>query len=70
MDFYNGHFNSPKLVYCLLIIFPGVLTAPGLADWGRKSPIQNFKGGETTPLVIIYTPGFLKSVITIIIQGV
>ena len=57
MDFYNGHFNSPKLVYCLLIIFLGVLTASGLADWGRKSPIQNLRGGgKATHLVIIYTP--------------
>ena len=48
MDFYNVHFNSPKLVYCLLIIFLGVLTAPGLADWGRKSPIRNFRG-ESNP---------------------
>ena len=59
MDFHNGHFNSPKLVYCLLIIFLGVLTAPGLADWGRKSPIRNFRGeGKATPLVIIYTPAY------------
>ena len=50
MDFYNGHFNSPKLVHCLLIIFQGVLTASGLADWGRKSPIQNLRGGGKQPI--------------------
>ena len=61
MDFYNGHFNSPKLVYCLLIIFLVVLTMPGLAGWGRKSPIRNFRGAKATPLVIIYTPGFILS---------
>ena len=55
MDFYNGHFNSPKLVYCLLIIFLGVLTAPGLADWKESHPSE-ILGGEATPLVIIYTP--------------
>ena len=56
MDFYDGHFNSPKLVYCLLITFLGVITAPGLANWGRKPPIRNFRGGKATPLVIINTP--------------
>ena len=65
MDFYNKHFNSPKLVHCLLIIFLGVLTAPGLADWGRKSPIRNFRGGgKATPLVIIYTPA-VKSTLAV-----
>ena len=60
MDIYNGHFNSPKLVYCLLIIFLGVLTAPGLADWEESHPSEilgvgsNPSGNYTHPCLTVF----------------